>query len=65
MESMAYLIERMITNGAGTAPDFPYSSAEIVVDLTYPEFGKEKLNIIALCDMSLQFSEPGKVFYHS
>ncbi len=65
MESMAYLIERMITNGAGVAPDFPYSSAEIVVDLTYPEFGTDKLNIIALCDMSLQFSEPGKIFYHS
>lgn len=65
MESMAYLIEREITRGAIAAPDFPYNSAEMVIQLTYPEFGTEKLNIIALCDMSMQFSEPGKVFYHS
>lgn len=65
MESMAYLIEKKITHGAGAAPDFPYSSAEMVVNLTYPEFGSDQLNIIALCDMSMQFSEPGKVFYHS
>ena len=62
MESMAYMMERMITRGSVPAPDYPYNAAEMVVDNIYPEFGKDKLNIIALCDACMQFSEPGKIF---
>ena len=62
MESMAYMMERMITRGSVSAPDYPYNAAEMVVDYIYPEFGKDKLNIIALCDACMQFSEPGKIF---
>ena len=62
MESMAYMMERMITRGSVPVPDYPYNAAEMVVDYIYPEFGKDKLNIIALCDASMQFSEPGKIF---
>lgn len=62
MESMAYMMERMITRGSVPVPDYPYNAAEMVVDYIYPEFGEDKLNIIALCDASMQFSEPGKIF---
>lgn len=62
MESMAYMIERKITQGSVTPPDFPYNAAMYVVNYIYPEFGKEEFNVIALCDISLQFSNPGRVF---
>ena len=65
MESMAYLIEREITRGFVAAPDYPYHAAEMVVDKMFPEFGNDKLRIIALCDACLQFSEPGKIFVQS
>lgn len=65
MESMAYLIEREITHGFMAAPDYPYHAAEMVVDYLFPEFGKDKLRVIALCDACLQFSEPGKIFVQS
>lgn len=62
MESMAYIIESSISIGSVAAQDYPYHAAEMVVDQIYPEFGEDKLRIIALCDMSLQFSEAGKIF---
>lgn len=65
MESMAYLIEKLITFGNVSAPDYPYNAAQIVINKIYPDFGYNPLNIIALCDMSLQFSEPGKIFYET
>lgn len=61
-ESMAYLIEKEISKGSVSPPAFPYLSAEIVANEIYPEFCKDKEMLIALCDMSLQFSEPGKIF---
>lgn len=63
MESMAYLIEKQITRGSSIPPDFPYLSAEMIVKEYYEEFGENPLRIIALCDASLQFSEPSKNFY--
>lgn len=65
MESMAYLIEKQITKGCTTPPDFPYRSAEMVVNMYYKEFGDDPLRIIALCDASLQFSEPARIFIES
>lgn len=62
MESMAYLIERKITKGSTLPKDYPYRTATAVVDLEYPEFGQDELNVIALCDMSLQYANPGKIF---
>lgn len=62
MESMAYLIERHITIGSSSPKDYPYNAAAIVVYHEYQEFGRDELNIIALCDMSLQFVNPGKIF---
>lgn len=65
MESMAYHMETIISKGSLAAQDYPYHAAEIVVDKIFPEFGQDKLRIIALCDMSLQFSEAGKIFVHT
>lgn len=62
MESMAYLIEQRLCPYCATSPDFPYSIASKIVEKVYPEFGKNKLNVLALCDLSLQYSNPGKVF---
>lgn len=62
MESMAYIIEKKITIKSPSAPDFPYNAAKIVSDKIYPEFSRNEENLLALCDMSLMFSEPGKVF---
>ena len=47
MESMAYLIERKITKGSTLPNDYPYRTATAVVDLEYPEFGQDELNVIA------------------
>lgn len=62
MESMAYLLEQMICPGYRKSPDFPYSFAEIIVDKIYPEFGKERLNTLALCDLCMMYSNPGIIF---
>lgn len=62
MESMAYLIEQVSCQNYVESPSFPYNSAQLVVDKIYPRFGLDKLNIIALCDISLNLSNPGKIF---
>ncbi|MCF2611244.1 hypothetical protein I6E75_13545 [Prevotella copri] len=62
MESMAYLIERLITKGSVTPPDYPYQTAEYVACWEYEEFAKDKLCLIALCDLALQFNNPGEKF---
>lgn len=62
MESMAYLIEQYTAPKQIDAPDYPYKSAERIVQDYYPVFGKDKFNIIALCDVSLLTSAPGHTF---
>lgn len=62
MESMAYLMEKRMSKGFTPVPDYPYLSAQMVIEQRYPEFGKDDLNIIALCDISLQYSNPGWIF---
>lgn len=62
MESMAYMMERYIAPIQSSAPDFPYTIAEMLVQVHYPEFAKESLNIIALLDASLLTSAPGHTF---
>lgn len=65
MESMAYMIESMTTKGCSTPHDYPYCAAQLICEHIYPEFADDKLRVIALCDMSLHFSEPGRVFVDS
>lgn len=62
MESMAYLMEKCIEPKCASADDYPYHSAEHVVSCVYPEFGEDIYRLIALCDISLNCSNPGKLF---
>ncbi len=63
VESMAYIIET--DPGDSSPPDIPYLSAEKLVDLIYPSFGQNRLNLLALCDCSLQRLDPGYFFYQT
>ncbi len=63
MESMASLCQRVLfPESEGSHPIHPYHIAEMIAELYSPEFAKNKLNIIALCDVSLMCSVPGAQF---
>lgn len=62
MESMAYLMEKRMSKGHLPVPDYPYMAVQMIINERYPEFGRNDLNIIALCDISLQYSNPGWFF---
>lgn len=61
-ESIAYIMERFCCTEYEKSDDYPYSSAEKVAIAIYPEFGARTLNVLALADCSLMFSNPGHVF---
>ena len=61
-ESIAYIMERYCCEEYEKSDDFPYSSAEKVTNAIYPDFGRNILNVLALADCSLMFSNPGDVF---
>lgn len=61
-ESIAYILQKQITEDKGHLPDYPYSAAERIVAAIYPEFGSNILNVLALADCCLMFSNPGDVF---
>lgn len=61
-ESIAYIMERCCCKEYEKSDDFPYSSAEKVASAIFPEFGQKTLNVLALADCSLMFSNPGHVF---
>lgn len=63
VESMAYIIESECYPNCPQSPDLPYSSAEKLVNLIYPQFGRNRLNVLALCDASLKHFHPGEFFY--
>ena len=63
MESMAYILERLCSpTGYESSPDFPYRAAELVADYYVKDFSNDLLMVLALCDMSLQSSNPGACF---
>lgn len=62
-ESMAYILERLLTKDYQKSDDYPYCAAERLVEMEYSEFGKNILNVLALCDCSLMFTNPSHVFY--
>lgn len=62
-ESMAYILERLLTKDYQKSDDYPYCAAERLVEMEYPEFGENILNVLALCDCSLMFTNPSHVFY--
>ncbi len=61
-ESIAYIMERYCCKEYERSDDFPYSSAEKVASAIFPDFGQRTLNVLALADCSLMFSNPGHVF---
>lgn len=63
MESMAYLMEQLCApNDYDRSPEYPYDSAEKVAQFLAPEIACDKMKILALCDVSLQTSNPGVFF---
>lgn len=59
-ENMAYLMERLCSpKGVVTSPDFPYKAAELVSDYYVKGFSDDSYKVLALCDTSLQSSNPG------
>ena len=65
MESMAYLLEKQIAPGGSSVYEYPYCSAEFITLKVYPEFAEDPLNILALCDLSLLFSNPAVIFVNT
>lgn len=61
-ESIAYIMERYCCKEYEQSDDFPYSSAEKIAYAIFPDFGIKPLNVLALADCSLMFSNPGDVF---
>lgn len=63
MENMAYILERLCSpNAYVSSPDYPYRAAELVAIYYDAKFGNDLLRVLALCDMSLQNSNPGLCF---
>lgn len=65
MENMAYLMEQICVSECEPSPDYPYSAAEKVATYEAPSIGNNKLMVLALCDVSLQASNPGYYFYET
>lgn len=63
-ENISYIMEQFICDKHEGSPDFPYTIAEKVANEIYPDFAKDKLNVLALCDISLMYSNPGPVYIH-
>ena len=63
VENMAYIIESECYPNCYLSPDLPYTSAEKLVDLIFPQLGQNRLNVLALCDASLMAMNPGPFFY--
>lgn len=62
MESMAYLIQRTCFPETPEHYQFPYLSAWKVAAHYSKSFAKSNGKVVALCEMSLMASNPGKVF---
>ncbi len=62
-ESMAYLVQSIIFPNLVHVPEVPYLSAETLITKLYPQLLKDKLNILALCDVALGTYHPGPFFY--
>jgi hypothetical protein len=62
MESMAYILEKRLSNIDDGLSDFPYNSAKIVANSIYKRFASSELRLLALCDISLNSSNPGNTF---
>ncbi len=60
MESMADILERLCSRSSyKKSPEFPYYAAELVAQYYDSNFGQNLEKVLALCDMSLQSTNPG------
>ncbi len=63
MESMAYIAESLIFPNHDSAHQIPYFAAELLAGEIYPPLTRNRLNILALCDVSLCTFHPGEFFF--
>ncbi len=61
-ENMAYLLEKSCTTRYRTSAEFPYQIVELLANKICPQKLSD-LDLIALCDISLQTSTPGPSLY--
>ena len=61
-EYMANYLEYCLTGKMPLSDDYPYNFAKKIVEYICPKFAQEELNILALCDLSIQTHNPGVVF---
>ncbi|MEB2774559.1 hypothetical protein SYJ56_04535 [Algoriphagus sp. D3-2-R+10] len=64
-ENMAFIIESECYENCAPSPQIPYHSVELLVDFIYADFANDRLNILALCDISLLTQNPGLYFYET
>jgi len=64
-ESMAYEIEQVLYRDViqPAPPQMPYLSARLVADKLHPGFTDNVENLVALCDASFMYNDPGLVFF--
>jgi hypothetical protein len=63
MESMAKIITKHLYPRHSVSTLLQYHLAEMLVDHMYPAYGKDKANVIALCDVSLLHYHPAEIFF--
>lgn len=63
-EGMAYEMEQILYPNVilPNPTKLPYSAPRLIADKLYPNFSDNVENLIALCDASLMYSDPGMVF---
>lgn len=64
-ESMAYLMERRLYNTKEKYNEFPYNMCEIICEKEYPVFAKNKVWIMALCELALLEISGGAFFINA
>ena len=64
LESMAYLIESHAYPSESRRNSAPYNLCEEVANNLYEEFPSDKGMLVALCDISLNSTNPGITFYN-
>jgi hypothetical protein len=63
-ESMAYCIENILYKDVLEKPNnYPYNVVKIVADIICPELSLDPLNLVALCDATLMYFNPGEILF--
>jgi hypothetical protein len=63
-ESMAFIAEQLVYPHAALPAEVAYYAVELLVDYLYPALEQQnRENVLALCDASLLFLQPGQALY--